>query len=255
MLKRARHFVRIVFLEIKYRHLLYGSLVRVKKGGKLNLSRNVRIINSIITIGEGSEFYLEDNSRIKNAKIFLRGTMRMGKSNIIEGISYSHPVLIRINGLLDVGNFNRIRASIWIRFDGRIYIGNYNCINEGTEIRSDERVSIGDFNQISYNCDIWDTNTHNLYPYHFRRQLTINKFPLFGFEINKPKTSPIMIGNDCWVGKNVAILKGTNINDKAVIGYGVVISNNIVPPGKTVVSKGNLVLIDNKLNEPTSANE
>ncbi len=46
--------------------------------------------------------------------------------------------------------------------------------------------------------------------------------------------SPIVIGNDVWIGANVTILKGVKIEDGAVIGAGSVIVKNV--PSYAVVA-------------------
>ena len=43
------------------------------------------------------------------------------------------------------------------------------------------------------------------------------------------------IGNHCWFGTNVVVLKGVTIGDNCVIGAGVVVSTDI--PDGTVISK------------------
>lgn len=40
-------------------------------------------------------------------------------------------------------------------------------------------------------------------------------------------TGNVTIGNRCWIGSNVVILKGANIGDNCVIGAGCIISGNI----------------------------
>lgn len=49
------------------------------------------------------------------------------------------------------------------------------------------------------------------------------------------KTAPVSIGNNCWVGANTVILRGTTIGDNCVIGAGCVVKGNI-PPDSLVTS-------------------
>lgn len=49
------------------------------------------------------------------------------------------------------------------------------------------------------------------------------------------RTSPISIGNNCWIGAGVIILRGTVIGDGCVIGAGCVVKGNI-PPHSLVTS-------------------
>lgn len=43
----------------------------------------------------------------------------------------------------------------------------------------------------------------------------------------------VHIGNHCWIGSNIVILKGVNIHDNCVIGAGCVVSGDI-PEGSIV---------------------
>ena len=43
-------------------------------------------------------------------------------------------------------------------------------------------------------------------------------------------TAPVTIGEDCWIGANVTILKGVTIGTGAVVAAGAVVNTDI-PPG------------------------
>lgn len=98
---------------------------------------------------------------------------------------------------------------------------------ERTEIRCDHLIEIGDYNMISYECMIYDTNTHCLYTKEKRRDMTRHDFPRIGQEYEKPVTSPVKIGNDCWIGKRAAILKGVTIGDECIVGTLAVITKRV----------------------------
>jgi len=217
---------KIIFyiLDIKYKYLLYGSIVRVQKGAYLQISNRVKIINSNIVVVRNSKLSIGDSSSFKNVNMVVEGEAEFGESNIIENGYVNSKIDIGINGKIKVGSYNRLRCKIMVRFGGSLTIGSYTNINEESEVRTDELVCIGSFNQISYKCMIWDTNTHSIYQYEKRRSLAIDNYPMFGFEYEKPKTSPVNIGDDCWIGREAAILKGTNIGNRCIIGFRTVIN-------------------------------
>ena len=62
-----------------------------------------------------------------------------------------------------------------------------------------------------------------------------NDMSIIGKEFEKPKTKPITIGNDCWIGKRSFLLKGTKLNDSCVVGAAAVVSNMVVTTGKSCV--------------------
>jgi len=64
-------------------------------------------------------------------------------------------------------------------------------------------------------CKIWDTDFHSIYP-EDRINGNINSL-----------NSPVIIGNNVFIGGFSIILKGVTIGDNAVIGAGSVITKNI----------------------------
>ena len=260
-----------LFFEKRYRYLLWGSKVTIEKGavftvGKgvsiknceiyvkrgdcLTISEGTTLINTSISmiVGEASSFKIGKHCSIADYSISLtQGQLDIGDYNILEKGNTAVKPSFQVHGILSIGSYKRLRCSVWNRFNGQVQIGNRNAINEGTEIRCDEQIRIGDYNQISYDCVFWDTNTHNLYKAEERRAITDTQYPAFGLEFEKPKTAPIVVGNDCWIGKGVAVLKGTTLGDKCIVGYGTLLSNVSVSENKTIFSQPQLKIIDNQL--------
>ncbi|MBE6328076.1 MAG: acyltransferase [Bacteroidales bacterium] len=94
----------------------------------------------------------------------------------------------------------------------------------GSTLNCTTSITIGDNTNIGSGCLITDTDSH---PIHWiiRRE---NREPA-------PK-SPIIIGNDVFIGARTIVLKGVTIGDGAVIGAGSVVSNDIPP---RVIACGN----------------
>ncbi|GAB1858532.1 hypothetical protein MHTCC0001_33710 [Flavobacteriaceae bacterium MHTCC 0001] len=266
-----KKFLNRLFFEKKVIYLMSSSRVTVESGGVFRKGKNVTIKNSNIYVKKGDTLIIGDDTSIidsnlnmivgKESKIEIgrhciinqfnlglsNGNIKIGDNNFIEKGGQSDLPFFEVEGDLSIGDYNRIRCNIWIRFNGSVSIGSRNAINERTEIRCDDKVEIGDYNQISYDCVIWDTNTHNIYKAEKRRDITDKQYPDFGLEFEKPKTQPIFIGSDCWIGRDVSILKGSEINNKCILGYGVLVSNVSVEDNKTVINQPSLKVIDNKL--------
>jgi len=79
-----------------------------------------------------------------------------------------------------------------------IHIGDYSVIGIGAKIWPFNKVEIGKFNMCAGNLELTngghDTNT---------------------FE---PYSNPLIIGNGCWIGHGVKIIKGATIGNNVVIG-------------------------------------
>jgi acetyltransferase-like isoleucine patch superfamily enzyme len=236
------------FLRIGYRYFLSKTKFAGSINANINIHNSVVIKNSFIGISEGSSLMIEEGTVINNLSLFIDGNVKIGKNNIINNESLPGKITINVNnGFFELGCNNKIQSIIKIRFGGHLYIGEFNNINIGSEIRVDEYVRLGDFNQISYKVNIWDTNTHNIYKADKRRELTINKFPVFGYEFEKPKTKPITIGNDCWIGREATLLKGVNLSNKCIVGYKTVLLNCTVNEGVSVVPDVTNKFFDNKV--------
>ncbi len=256
--------------QVKLKYLFSFSIVRIEKGAKLDIGRNVKIKNSFILVKANSSFSMENDSTCMNSNILvdsnsffkqgessvisqvdikLTGRFDIGTASIIQKGNAIKPLQIIIsNSSFILGKYNMIRCDrILVRFGGQIVIGDYTNINEGSELRADEMIRIGNYNQISFNCMIWDTNTHNIYPYQKRRSLTEEKFPNFGYEYEKPKTKPIIIGDDCWIGRDAALLKGAVLGDKCIVGFRTVILGNSVPDNHTIVTDTVSKILSNKI--------
>ncbi len=185
----------------------------------------------------GSIIVIENSVSIKNYDVMLTdATLTIEADNVFsQGRSALRPFISIDRGNLTLGHHNVIKCDFWIRFYGKCSVGAYNCINERTEVRCDEQVTIGSYNMISYECNIWDTNTHNVYPIDRRHQMTECDFPCIGNEIERPKTRSVIIADDCWVGKRVNILKGTQLEQGAIVGIGTTVAGGVVKANKIIV--------------------
>jgi acetyltransferase-like isoleucine patch superfamily enzyme len=227
-------------LSIRYRYLFSKSIVR--SYGELNIGRNVKIINSNIFVASETRLYIADNVTIKNANIYVgRGSCSINSWSIISATDDDKVAITIDHGEVKIADHAKISCKrIWIRFGGNLAIGQYTNINSGSEIRCDEAIDIGSFNQISYNVRIWDTNTHTMLSAEDRRKVAIEKYPYFGFESNRPQTAKVIVGDDCWIGENAAIFKGSDIGNGSIIGYGTLLAGKKIPTNSRVINRREL---------------
>lgn len=223
---------------------LVGVRIHIESGSSISIGENVKMRNAYLCAKNNSQLIIGSESEFDGVVVSVeKGIADFSKANVVSrGERVDIPNIVISDGTLNVGEHNVIKSSFWVRFGGEVKIGKYNCINEGSEIRCDEEVVIGSYNMISYNCDIWDTNTHSWYDYETKKNMFENDFPIIGLEKNKPNTKPIHIGNGNWVGKYACLLKGTTLGNCATVGTRTVVANQNVESGATIVSSKSVVI-------------
>ena len=225
--------------ETHWKYKCYGSDVRIQ--GKILVSSNVVIKKSFIYVDKSSSLVLHEGVRLEGIGLWVTngGYAEIGAHSFFErGNNATRPEYIINSGTLKVADHTKLACQrLWIRYGSCITIGQYTNVNSGSEIRSDEKVTIGNYCQLSYNLRIWDTNTHCAYSPEKRRELTRDHFPSFGYEYERPRTAPVMIGDGAWIGERASILKGTTLGKNVIVGYNTTVTGKQIPAGKTVVQE------------------
>lgn len=108
---------------------------------------------------------------------------------------------------------------------GHISIGNNSVFNRNCTIASMESVSIGEHCAFGPNVGVFD-HDHN-----YNADGLASGF----------KTDSIVIENNCWLGANVVVLRGSHIGEGCIITAGTTIKGNI-PAHSLVKSGGELII-------------
>lgn len=110
---------------------------------------------------------------------------------------------------------------------GVIRIGANCFFNSNCSVVAMRMIEIGNDCIFGENVHIYDHN-HN---YKEKNRLIREQ----GFSVN-----PVKIGNNCWIGTNVVILKGITIGNNSIIGAGCVVHKN-VPANSILLSNGRCI--------------
>lgn len=118
-------------------------------------------------------------------------------------------------GVMRIGNDVRISSHVVpvelsAGEGGELIIGSGVHINYGVSIGATKSVHIGDRVRIGPYTRIVDSDFHDIY----NRALP-------------GKPSPVVIGNDVWIGMNAVILPGVHVGRAAVIGTGAVVTKDV----------------------------
>lgn len=188
--------------------------------------------------------FILNNSNITggNYAIFLNNNFNLHCSSIkfgdyvkFERIYPFKSFVKANNATINIGDNNYIAAKIQCE-NSTFTLKSNSFINEGTEVRCYENISIGNYVLISYECLIFDTNTHSTNS-EFRKQEIDNGFPnsTLQFAEQKPKTAPINIGDRVWIGMRAVIFKNSKIGNNSIIGANSVLANILIPENSLAV--------------------
>lgn len=128
------------------------------------------------------------------------------------------------------------RCIIVARYGGQITIGK-DCGISGSTIYSWKSITIGSNTRVGANCKIIDNDFHPI-------EL---KYRHFGLNEEYARRSSIVIGNDCFIGMNSIILKGTVLGNNVVVGAGSVVHGKF--PDNVVIAGNPAKIIKNLSSE------
>lgn len=119
--------------------------------------------------------------------------------------------------------------NVYLEIGASIKIGNECFFNHGCSINCLQEITIGDGCIFGENVKIYDHN---------------HKFTDTEVKIRDQgyTTESVHIGNRCWFGSNVIVLKGACIGDNCVIGAGCIISQEI--PDNSIVTADRHIKIE-----------
>lgn len=174
------------------------------------------------------------NKYIKAAICVPFGILKMGWTKMFHLNTFSGPFICMIspyteitmdNGAeLRIGKNFKMRdgAKIRVRKGAVCLIGNKGFVNSNNVIACHEYIKIGDNVQFGPNVQIYDHD----HDYKAEGGIRTGKF----------KSSPVIIGNNVWIGANSVILRGTEIGDNCVVGAGCVLKGKY-PDDSVIIQK------------------
>ena len=175
--------------------------------------------------------------------------MRRQINNLVSVVySFFRILLLKLlhGSSADISFVERISPDVVLEINrgGKIKLADRVRIHSGSKVkvRRGGSLSIGRNARINYNCMFFCHNSITIgegcefgpgvlvydHDHDFR-------YP-DGLDARKYKVTPVIIGNNCWIGANTVILRGTTIGDNCVIGAGCVIKGSI-PALSVVVQK------------------
>jgi maltose O-acetyltransferase len=147
--------------------------------------------------------------------------MKTGACNRMEGHGR-----VRRCSQIEIGSYNAFSQGCWLwpnnqSYEGiRIRIGNRNYFNRNLMIDACGLVEIGNQNMFGPDVYITDSN-HRFGPGRIPNEHAMD-------------VGRVKIGNCCWIGAKVVILKDVELGDGCIVGAGAVVTRSVAP-GSVVV--------------------
>jgi len=235
----------------------WRSLILLDTKSNIVIEGDCTFIDTVIQLGDAT-LRLGKNCTAKNSRIVLMNSnMTVGdkayfehtliyltQQSSLQAEAYFHCVGKGVDRLPIYGSASTLNVADNVNVKAEIYCQNasFTCgstvfLNEGTQIRCHKGITLGSNIMVSYDCLIFDTNTHSLSAADRRKEFS-DGYPNSAYQDKdsreKVKMEPIRIGNDVWIGTRAIILKGTSLGNEVIVGAASVMSGLQVPDGKIV---------------------
>lgn len=183
--------------------------------------------------------------------LLLHAQINAKKNSTLIGANHHFSRMTRI--ILDDGATKKniiLHEGAWA--DGTIHVQNrgvvimhpHSKIDDTTKILCVDKVEIGAYTAIASGTTICDNNNHPISPsYRKKMRLTPAKDDMRKWKHSAH--SPIIIGENCWIGTNVRICKGVTIGDNSVVAACSVVTKDV--PANCIVAGNPAKIVKNNI--------
>ena len=137
-------------------------------------------------------------------------------------------------------------GNILVSHKGHVTMGNYCKIGVGSAIMAVNNIFIGNYTAIADKTVIVDNNNHPIDP-EFRRKMRETPHGSDMRQWKHSASSPIIIGENVWIGSNVRICKGVHIGDNAIIAACSVVTKDV--PANSIAAGNPAKIVKTDINE------
>jgi acetyltransferase-like isoleucine patch superfamily enzyme len=178
-----------------------------------------KVIEKQIQINSLNKLKNEKNITISSCAFFGKNSMFHISEKIIN--------LVIKDNFVSRSNFN-----VYMSSESTLLIGENVFFNNFCSVNCLDKIEIGNNTILGEGVKIYDHN----HKYHYDHNLVI--------EQNEFNKAPVIIGNNCWIGSNVTILKGVTIGDNVIVGANCLIYKSI--PSNSIVKHREDLIIETR---------
>lgn len=204
--------------------VLQGRLY-IGNGSRVSIAPK-SVIKGNIQVGSGCDVTIGECFKLIGANLIVdeESSVVFDRDCLIASAAPYQGIVKVDRGHLEAGANVNIRGGVLIR-EGHLSIGSNSFINAATEVRCEERITIGKYVFVAKAVDIFDTNTHST-DWLARQEEVDLGYPNATVRQQKPITAPIYIGDHVWIGKYAAVLKGSSIGARSIVGTRAVVTGS-----------------------------
>lgn len=186
------------------------------------------VLSGRVDVGRNCKVKIGSNFRLLNASLVVYdgGEVEIGGDFLLKSVDPDRALITVMDGRFSAGNNVSISGAIWLDRGGEVVILNDSFLNQRSELRCEKRIEIGNYVMISYNVFIYDSNTHSI-DWRKRRNTIEEGRPNSCIKDDDTDPAAVAIGDDVWIGRNSAVLKGVTIGERSVVGACSVIVEDI----------------------------
>jgi len=162
------------------------------------------------------------NRLFRKKSFTIVGTFEIGSNTKLDThlISWNS-----VENQVIVGADSLINCKIYFeKSDSELSIGSRTFIGGGTKLVSAKSITIGDDVLISWGVSIVDHNSHAIE--FSKRKDDVTNWGNGIKDWTYVKMEPVVIGNKCWIGFDVIILKGVQLGEGCIVGAGSVVTKS-----------------------------
>lgn len=110
----------------------------------------------------------------------------------------------------------------------KVTIGNNSTVRYKTNIQAKQSITIGNNVIISYNVIITDNNSHPT-DVESRNEMTNGDHNGNLWSVEHAESSPVIIEDSVWIGRDVRVLKGVTIGKGSIVAAGAIVTKDVPP--------------------------
>lgn len=167
---------------------------------------------------------------LKNLLLSLKRRKLAKKCHFKATTSFGPKVKIRTHNKEQVSFGSNVSffANIDCSEQAKVTIGNNSTVRYKTNIQAEKSIVIGNNVIISYNVIITDTNSHPT-DVESRDMMTNGDHNSDLWSAKHAESTPVIIEDSVWIGRNAMILKGVTIGKGSIVAAGAIVTKDVPP--------------------------